>query len=70
MFLLSYHPHSKIGGQHVPMLLHARPNQGGGVLSRWRRQRRKGKLVQIMRKFNEERINDKMKLTPLLLVCV
>ena len=27
------------------------------------------KLTQIVRKFNEERINDKTKLTPILLLC-
>ena len=45
------------GGRSGHMLLHAHPIEGeaysigGGVL--WRRQRRKGKLAQIVRKSNE-----------------
>ena len=40
------------------MIFHALPNQGGGVLCRWRWRRQIGKLSQIVSKCNEERIND------------
>ena len=50
-------------GRHGHMLSHSRSNQGGDILCLWRR--RKGKLAQIVRNCDEERINDKTKLTPL-----
>ena len=45
------------------MLLHARPElRGGDILLSWKIQ--KGKLVQIVRNLNKERIDDNTKLMP------
>ena len=45
------------GGRRGRMLLHALPNQGGIILCQWRRQKRKGELVQNLMKCNEYKIN-------------
>ena len=50
------------------MLLVESYSVGGGAIYQWQRKRRKGKLAQIVRKCNEFRINDKTKLTSLLLM--
>ena len=51
-----------LGGQHGHMLLHAHPNRGSGILYLWRSQ--KVKLEKMVRNCDEERINDKTKLKP------
>ena len=59
-------------GQCGLTISYALPGRGGGVL-RWGRRQgrgRKGKLVHIVIKCNGERINNKKKLTPILLMPV
>ena len=40
--------------------------EGGNILCWWRKQGRKRKLAQILREYNQERINNKTKLTLLI----
>ena len=62
---LLYRPHLVIEGRRGHILLHARPNQGGGVLCRWRR--RKWKLEKFYEEVKRrEDKHNKTKLTPLL----
>ena len=44
--------------------------KGDLILCWWRRRRQKQKLAQMARKCNEERINDKNKLKPLVVICM